>query len=301
MQVAPHAHAIDRHVTVLFGAESGKYPDGNSVLVKGSNGSVLIDPALSTRHAFGDIAVDHVLLTHAHEDHVAGVSAVRCNRVGVHRADVEALRSVDGLMRLYGVPESGWPAMTEMVQDRFHFEAWPDAEGLDDGHRVDLGDVSVTLVHAPGHTAGHSVYVVDSADRRVVITGDIDLSSFGPYYGDAVSSLDDFERTLHQVRGIEAGHYVTFHHKGVVVGHDAFGDAVDAYLAVIERRHAHLLQLLLQRRTLDELVADGIVYRPGTRPAVFGESVERYSIGRHLDRALADSSVATDGHHYWAL
>ena len=171
--------------------------------------------------------------------------------------------------------------------------------GLDDGHVVDLGDVSVRLVHAPGHTAGHSVYLIESEGGRVVVTGDIDLSSFGPYYGDAASSLDDFETTLERVRAIAADQYVTFHHKGVVHGHEAFAVAIDAYATVIARRHQHLLQLLTHRRTFDELVQEGIVYRPGTRPAVFGESVERYTIGRHLDRALADSSATADEYHYW--
>jgi glyoxylase-like metal-dependent hydrolase (beta-lactamase superfamily II) len=164
---------------------------------------------------------------------------------------------------------------------------------------VDLGDVTVQLVHAPGHTSGHSVYLIESDSGRVLVTGDIDLSSFGPYYGDAASGLDDFEHTLQHVRAIEADHYVTFHHKGVVDGHESFVQAVDAYAAVIVRRHAQLLQLLEQRRTFDELVREGIVYRPGTRPAVFGESVERYTIRRHLERALGDSSATTDGHHYW--
>jgi glyoxylase-like metal-dependent hydrolase (beta-lactamase superfamily II) len=269
---APHAHPLNRHVTVLFGAETGKYPDGNSVLVKGRNGSVLIDPSLSVRGAHGPLTVDHVLLTHAHEDHLGGLSAVRFGDVGVHRADLPALQSIDGLMRLYGVPEGDWPAMTQLVVERFYYEGWPD---------------------------GHSVYLIESDNGRVLVTGDIDLSSFGPYYGDAASGLDDFEHTLQHVRGIEADHYVTFHHKGVVDGHDAFVQAVDAYAAVIARRHAQLLRLLEQRRTFDDLVTEGIVYRPGTRPAVFGESVERYTIRRHLERALGDSSATTDGHHYW--
>ena len=33
-------------VTVLFGQDGGKYPDGNALLVEGSEETVLIDPAL---------------------------------------------------------------------------------------------------------------------------------------------------------------------------------------------------------------------------------------------------------------
>jgi hypothetical protein len=52
----------------------------------------------------------------------------------------------------------------------------------------------------------------------VLYFGDVDLSSFGPYYGDAWSSLEDFERTLAMVEGIEARWYATFHHVGVLDG-----------------------------------------------------------------------------------
>lgn len=290
---------LGSHVTVLFGHEQGKYPDGNSVLVRGSRSSALIDPALSVRNAVPPIEVGTVLLTHTHEDHAAGVSAVRADAIRVHHADLAALRSVDDLMRLYGIPEPAWPEMTKLVTERFHFEGWPHATGLDDGEVIDLGEVTVTLVHAPGHTSGHSVYLIDDGATRVVVTGDIDLSTFGPYYGDASSSLDEFERTLRMVRELRADHYVTFHHKGVIDGHDAFAAAVDTYAAVFARRDETLLALLDRPRTLDDLVDDGIVYRAGTRPGLFGDSVERHSIRRHLDRLLADGAVTSDGQQYW--
>lgn len=288
------------HVTVLFGHEQGKYPDGNTVVVRGATGSVAIDPAMSARTLDPPLEVDTVLLTHAHEDHAVGVSAVRWRALKAHRLDVPALRSIDDLMRLYGVPQSSWAEMTRMVTERFHYDTWPEAEPLDDGDVIDLGGVTVTLVHAPGHTSGHSVYVIDAADGpRVVVTGDIDLTTFGPYYGDAASSLDEFEATLVMMRELVADHYVTFHHKGVIDGHEAFAAAVDVYAAVFDRRARSLLDLLHTRRTFDELVDDGIVYRAGTRPPLFGESVERRSIEQHLHRLVADGAVATDGQQYW--
>jgi glyoxylase-like metal-dependent hydrolase (beta-lactamase superfamily II) len=217
----------------------------------------------------------------------------------VHRHDLEALRSVDGLMALYGLPHELWPQMTEFVTERFQFLGWPQAEGIDDGDAIDLGGVTVTLVHAPGHTAGHSLYLIEGDDGvRVVVTGDIDLTGFGAYYGDAASSLDSFEQTLRMARELVADHYVTFHHKGVIDGHAAFVAAVDAYAASFQRREDALLALLQQPRSFDDLVADGIVYRAGTRPAVFGESVERRTIQQHLDRLLANGAVEARGEQY---
>ncbi len=294
-----HRRQLGRYTTVLFGHEQGKYPDGNSVLVQGTTGSVLIDPSLTVASADPPFEVDTVLLTHSHEDHAAGVAAVRWGSLKVHDNDLEALQSVDGLMALYGLPRALWPQMTEFVSGRFRFVGWPQAEGIVDGDVTDLGGVTITLVHAPGHTSGHSLYLIEGDDGvRVVVTGDIDLTGFGAYYGDAASSLDSFEQTLQMARDLVADHYVTFHHKGVVDGHETFVEAVDAYADSFRRREDALLALLQQPRSFDDLVAEGIVYRAGTRPAVFGESVERRTIQQHLDRLRANGAVEVTGEQY---
>ncbi len=290
--------ALGPHVTVLFGQQHGKYPDGNSVQVVGAECSALIDPSLGLRNR-PTIEVDMVLLTHTHEDHAAGISAVDFTSLHVHEADRAALQSVDGLMALYGLTGDAAADMTELVINGFHFRGWPDALGFADGDVFDLGGVTVRVVHTPGHTGGHSVLVIEAADGpTVAVAGDIDLSSFGPYYGDAASSLSDFQRTLAAVRDLRADHYVTFHHKGVIDGVDAWRDAVDAFAAVIDRREQALLAMLDEPRTLGELVAVGIVYRAGTAPPVFGPSVERRSIAQHLDRLVTAGRVAVSGERY---
>jgi glyoxylase-like metal-dependent hydrolase (beta-lactamase superfamily II) len=290
--------ALGAHTTLLSGHEHGKYPDGNSVAVRGRDGSVVIDPSLSVHAMSTPLMVDAVLLTHAHEDHMAGVSAVVAPTRTVHHADLDALRSIDGLMALYGVPDTSVPMMTEFVTERFHYLGWPDAIGFDDGAVWDLGGVTVRAVHAPGHTAGHTVFVIEP--DGVVVCGDIDLTSFGPYYGDAASDIDQFEDTLRRVAAIEARHYVTFHHKGVIDGHDAFAAAMAGYAGVITRRDQALIGLLAEPRTLDELVDIGIIYRPGTRPAGFGDSVERYSIRRHLVRLETAGAAVVEGERWRA-
>ena len=294
--------ALGPCVTVLFGAENGKYPDGNSVLVRGSAGTLLIDPSQTVHAASPALRVDQVLLTHAHEDHAAGLSAVQTAAISVHHRDLAALQSVAGLMALYGLPADRIPAMTDFVTERFHFFGWPHATGFDDGATWDLGGVIVRAIAAPGHTGGHCVFEIEQANGpSVLVMGDIDLSTFGPYYGDAGSSLQEFKATLRLLPQVVADHYVTFHHKGVVDGHEAFVAAVAAFSEAISRREAALLELLAQRRTFEQLVEIGIVYRPGTRPPVFGDSVEKRSIQQHLDQLLLDAAIASDGSEYWRL
>ena len=129
----------------------------------------------------------------------------------------------------------------------------------------------------------------DRADD-VLYLGDVDLSSFGPYYGDAWSSLEDFERTLRDVRRIEARWYATFHHIGVLGGRAAFVERLDRFAAVIERREQRLLEFLSEPRTLDEIAAHRFVYRPQDAVA-FAAAVERRSMAQHVERLVRDGRV----------
>ena len=281
---------LSRHVTVLTGESNGKYPDGNSMLVAGADGLVVIDPSL-TVHRRGGVpgAVDRVLVSHAHEDHIAGIGAVSAAHVHVHHDDLIGLQSMDGLMQVYGLPAADEPAWRGAVATSFNFTGWPHAEGFADGDVFDLGGTSVQVLHLPGHTRGHSAFVVEP--DGIAFVGDIDLSSFGPYYGDHWSSLDEFVESLARVRVLDAAHYVTFHHKGVIDGRAEFVRQLDAFASVIEQRDDRLLAMLESPRSLADLVADGIVYRSGTRPAMFGNSVEQRTIAMHLTR-LVDRGLA---------
>src|SRR4026209_1220355 len=120
--------------------------------------------------------------------------------------------------------------------------------------------------------------------------GDIDLSSFGPYYGDAWSNLEDFERTLAAVREIDARWYATFHHIGVLEGRAAFLERLGRFAAVIASREARLLEFLAEPHSLDEIAAHRFVYRPQDEIS-FAEPVERRSMGQHVERLLRDGRV----------
>ena len=105
----------------------------------------------------------------------------------LHGLDLPGIFSLDGIMAIYGLEGAMEAAFRRIVTEDFHFRARPDALAFTDGEVFDLGGARVRVIHAPGHTRGHSVFHVEPDD--VLYLGDIDLSSFGPYYGDAWSSL----------------------------------------------------------------------------------------------------------------
>jgi glyoxylase-like metal-dependent hydrolase (beta-lactamase superfamily II) len=194
--------------------------------------------------------------------------------------DLPAVRSWEGFEELSGYRSPEWRSL---VQVEFSWAAAPHAQVLESDQQIDLGGVAVTPIHLPGHTPGHCGFLIEP--DGVLYLGDIDLSSFGPYYGDAAASLEETIASLEQVREIDARIYTTFHHRGHFVGRPAFTAALATHRAVIDARHERVLKLLDSGLTeAKSMTGQGIVYRLGTAPP-WGREGERRMIEQHIDLA----------------
>lgn len=280
---------LTKTVSVLMGDERGAYPSGNSVLVEGQGEVAIIDPSITVVSKGGaPVGVDAVINSHGHEDHMPGNSLFTDASVHIHNEDLRAAQSLDGLMEVYGLEGRARADFGAQVMEEFSYQARPDANGFEDGHVFDLGGgVTVQALHLPGHTRGHSGLVTEG----VFFLSDIDLTGFGPYYGDAWSDLDQFDESLRKAREVEADWYVTFHHKGIIEGRELFLEMIDAFHAVIETRHRAMLEYLAEPRTLDEMMIHRFVYRPHVEH-VFANSVERRTAELHVQRMLNRGEAA---------
>ena len=118
-------------VSVHFGAKSGKYPDGNQVVVRGSDTMVVFDtPQVANQLAPVLADADFAILGHVHEDHMAGLHLMRGKPLQVHEADLDAARSFEGLSRHYGYPPPVLAALRAQIEARFHYAPRPDAMAL---------------------------------------------------------------------------------------------------------------------------------------------------------------------------
>jgi len=278
------------NVSVLQGAAKGSYPSGNSVLVRGSDESILIDPSITVVSNGGaPVFVDAVLNSHGHEDHLPGNGLFTDARVHIHHDDLAAVQSMRGLLDVFGYSPEVEATQSVYFEEEMHYRARPDAEGFGDGHVFDLGGVSVTAKHLPGHTRGHSGFAIDGG---VFFLSDIDLTGFGPYYGDVWSDLDQFEQSLIEVRDVDAQHYVTFHHKGVIEGRELFLSMLDKFHAVIGRRHTEMIDFLDEPRTIADMAQRRFVYRPHVDNP-FVVPVEHRTAELHVARMI-DRGEATE-------
>jgi glyoxylase-like metal-dependent hydrolase (beta-lactamase superfamily II) len=106
------------------------------------------------------VRVEKILLTHGHIDH-AGGAAVLSENLGVH---IEGPHRADKFL-LDRLPVSGlqfgMQGMRAVTPDRW----------LDDGDRVEIGDVAFDVLHCPGHSPGSVVFI--NQHDRFAIMGDV--------------------------------------------------------------------------------------------------------------------------------
>ena len=284
-------------VSIYLGAKNGKYPDGNQIVVQGSDTKVIFDTPLVANNLKRELeGTDMVILGHVHEDHTAGIHLLPEAQIFAHEADVEAIRSMEGLLNHYGMPPELNTQMAQFVTDEFFFQPRPDAKSYHSEQVWNVGRSTITALHMPGHTGGHIALLVEP--EGILFIGDIDLSGFGPYYGDGCSNLQDFRRTLDRLKEIEAKAWVTSHHKGVITDRKTFLDMLQAFTAKIDDREAAILKVISENpSTLNDLVTHRFVY-PDWYEEMWAESCEIYTITQHLKELQGNGAVLEDNGVY---
>jgi hydroxyacylglutathione hydrolase len=106
------------------------------------------------------VSVEKILLTHGHIDHAGGAAELKDELAvpieGPHEADLVMLQRLPETGRGYGI--EGVRAVTP--------DRW-----LQEGDTVSVGDLTLDVLHCPGHSPGSVVFV--SPAQRFAIVGDV--------------------------------------------------------------------------------------------------------------------------------
>ncbi len=283
-------------IRFIPGENRGKYPFCHSLYIEGAG--VLIDPASDRerlKRLRDEAGVNTVWLSHWHEDHFMHLDLFEDVPFWIGEADAPMLADVETFLDGYGIErEDHRQYWRKIVREQFHFRPRQPAGFLRDGEPFQLGDLTVDIIHAPGHTPGHVCFFF--REPAVIFLGDYDLTPFGPWYGDRESSIPQTIASVKRLREIPACTWLACHETGVF--QEDPGPAWEQYLAVIERREQKLLEFLAAPRTMAQIVDAWIVYGRPREPREFYAFGEEAIMKKHLEVMLADGRVIRDGQHY---
>jgi len=101
-----------------------------------------------------------ILLTHAHIDHAGGTAGLARDLgvpvIGPHKEDEFWIQSLPQQSMMFGFPQA----------ESFTPDQW-----LNDGDTVSIGNITLQVIHAPGHTPGHVVFF--EPESKTALVGDV--------------------------------------------------------------------------------------------------------------------------------
>jgi hydroxyacylglutathione hydrolase len=150
------------------------------------------------------------------------------------------------------------------------------------------------VIATPGHTPGHLAFYFH--EEELLFTGDYDLTSFGPWYGDLYSSIEETITSIRRLRDIPAKIWITGHANG------SFTDNPEIlwkqYENIIFVRENKLLDFLKHPRTLDEIVSAWLIYGKPREPLAFFEFGERALVKKHLQYLEKQAKIVFEDNFY---
>jgi glyoxylase-like metal-dependent hydrolase (beta-lactamase superfamily II) len=157
---------------------------------------------------------------------------------------------------------------------------------FDRDHVFDFGETLMETVFAPGHTDDHYCFYLTY--EKIMLTTDIDLTSFGPWYANPESSIDDFIDSIERVKSYEIETVVSSH-LGVI--RDNIRKRFDQFLAVFKERDEKILEFLSSPRSMDDFVNKALIYKKYPYVAPILRFFEAEMIRKHLDRLMSKGLV----------
>lgn len=150
-------------------------------IIDGDEGVTLVDTGLpkKTEHVIDGLTaigrglddVKHIVITHAHIDHIGGLGVVTSG------SSAEVLCSREDAPAVQGEQElSPPPVMVRFPFLKILLKMFPDAEPVQVDRLIGAGDTlslsgDLTVLATPGHTAGHLSFLLDRSGG-VMIVGD---------------------------------------------------------------------------------------------------------------------------------
>ncbi len=267
---------IREKVWFIGGAKKGRFPYSHSLYLE-DPGGLLIDAGAGPVLQELSGKTEQVVLSHYHRDHVSYNSYFTGAAFSVHREDAPGIETFEGFSRLSGLDQLNLENFWEQ-DGQIKFLATKADRYLSEGDYLDFAGLKVKVLHLPGHTPGHCGFLVEK--YNLLFASDIDLTRFGPWYGNPSSNIEQFRRSIRRVRELKPALLVTGHVYPVAKNID---QKLSAYEAEIDRRDEEIVSVLKEGpHSLEQLAQMNIIY-----PRHYNQEIllffEKNMLQKHLE------------------
>jgi glyoxylase-like metal-dependent hydrolase (beta-lactamase superfamily II) len=277
------------NIHFVIGQRNGGYPYSHSMLIE----DYLIDTGISRRHMRKlkkDYHINNVILSHWHEDHISSNSLLKNATYFCHSKDIHIVEDISKIGPYYGLSKEFTDNILGAFLDGFKMENTKVDKSLEHNDLLTINDCRLRVIHTPGHTAGHCSFYEENT--KIAFFADIDLTSFGPFYGGIDSSLIDFEESIEKLKNLDIEIAVTSH-KGLFEGKELIREELDKYKSKLIKYEENIMSHLSEKTpiTSKDLINKNLIYRKYSAAKEFELIAERIMIEKHFDKFLKNNTV----------
>ncbi len=228
---------ISNNVFLVKGSNNGRFPFSHSILIfSGSNEAVLIDTGCGIKilKKLKDLFhIYRIINSHTHPDHSAGnwffqedVESIEVPLQGFNTSG-----NILALSNRFTEPGEIAKYWRDHIPSIMGMKNCKPTQSFDNKSVFDFGEVTLLPIHTPGHTIDH--YCFYEPDEKILFSFDIDLTSFGPWYGHRESSIPQFKNSIDKLMKLEVKTLVSSH-KGIIT-RNIYGELANFYKRFDER------------------------------------------------------------------
>jgi glyoxylase-like metal-dependent hydrolase (beta-lactamase superfamily II) len=284
-------------IYLVLGANKGRFPWSHSILSTGDI-NVLFDTgcgAEAIEEVKQDFPIDLVINSHTHPDHFSGNHHFKGYELWVPERFSDILDDLDKMSVRFaggGEPSRNW---LHLVKEVLGHRPTPPTGSYWEGDVIDLGTSRFKALYTPGHTADHFCFLEE--DRGILLSFDIDLTPFGPWYGHAECDLDEFRASLRRLKELPLKMVISSHRHPITTG---IVKEIAAFDAVFDLRTEKIHRMLEEGPAApEELAEESPIYGVKERGFALFTYFESRMIEHHL-KLLAkrgDIELLEDGRY----
>ncbi len=296
---------IQNRVHLIRGTNRSRFPEANCLLVDdeiltlvdaGANRDHIIRTLTDLGHRPEDI--DRIILTHFHVDHKGHAMYFHelsdCEML-CHPLAEKGIMTFEGFLEFYGIKgHKNYEDWMRLIHKRLPFVLF---DYVVTGHfenmrPIDCGNTTLIPIYSPGHTHDHTCFAIN--DTSTIFLVDIDLTRFGPWYGNLVSDISQFKESIDRIIAYNPRCGISSHLLHPTT--DGLISRLEQYRAIIDERDARILKnIRAGYDTVEKLTMHPTIYPriPLSAYLIF----EEIMVKKHIELLKQrDILIEEDGH-----